>query len=236
MSFDAPDPPDYGEASREAIEAEIANLPRRYDTELKYRPKFAELDADAAALSATKMAEAMLEIEQEYGPEFTAEALKRLEESDPGHLEVRSALIEIAKEKLESPGKLSGEVLRETQQSVRRAQASRGNILGDGNAFIEAQNVGDAAYRREQTDIATAAAILQGQTPQAQFSQISGAQSGAAPFVPMGSGPVINPNAGAQGAQFASRNYGTEMQGYVNNPWMEVLGVATGVASGKLFG
>lgn len=232
MSFDAPDPPDYGAASREAVEAEIANLPARYNAELQYRPKFAEQDAAAAALTARKMAEAMLSIEQEYGSQFTEEALKRLEEADPGSTQVRRDLIKVAQQKLENPGKLSGEVLRETVNATRNAQTARGNYLGDGAAFIEAQNVGDAAYRRELADLSTASSILAGQTPQAQFGQISQAGAGAVPFTPLQTPPVVNPNAAAQGASFAASTYGSQAAAR-GNPWMEILGTVGGIAAGK---
>ena len=56
-------------------------------------------------------------------------------------------------------------------------------------------------------------------------------------------GPKVaqNPNAMAMGTQFATQNYGTQMQGAMSayntqvsntsNPWMEALGMVTGVVA-----
>ena len=69
----------------------------------------------------------------------------------------------------------------------------------------------------------------------AQYGSIAGAQQGAAAFTPMQAqqGIGMNPNAGAQAAQFAAGNYSTYVQGLANrsNPWMEGLGIIGGVAA-----
>jgi len=83
----------------------------------------------------------------------------------------------------------------------------------------------DRNYKKDQQDLANLGAFLSGQTPTAQFQQLSGAQNGAAPFVGTTPGPGLNPNAGAQGAQFAQQNYQTQMANPQNNPWMQGLGM-----------
>ena len=73
-----------------------------------------------------------------------------------------------------------------------------------------------------------------------QFSQLQGAQQGAAPFMPqpMQSGLGVNPNAGAQAMQFAAQNYGTQVRGMANqsNPWMTGLGFVGGALGGPMLG
>jgi hypothetical protein len=95
--------------------------------------------------------------------------------------------------------------------------------------------VGDAGFRMRQQRLANAASFLSGTTPVAQFGQISGAQQGAAAFNPMGvqSGLTLNPNAGAQGQQFAMNTYNQQMNYAAQQQpiGMQLLGLATGVAS-----
>jgi hypothetical protein len=86
--------------------------------------------------------------------------------------------------------------------------------------------------------LANAASFLSGSTPVAQFGQISGAQQGASPFNPMGiqSGIGVNPNAGAQGQQYAMNTYNQKMN-YASQQQpigAQLLGMATGVATGKI--
>ena len=72
----------------------------------------------------------------------------------------------------------------------------------------------------------------------AQFGQISGAQQGASPFNPMGiqAGIGVNPNAGAQGQQFAMNTYNQKMNYAAQQQPIgaQLLGMATGVATGKI--
>lgn len=229
-----PKAPDYGQASREAIEAEIANLPARYNTELKYQPLFAQLETEQAASTARTMAETLLGINRDLGPEYTQLALDQLEQSNPEGMALRRRMFGIANDELDNLGHLTDAERREAEQSVRKAQASRGNVLGDGAAFVEAMEVGDAGYRKKQQQLATAGAIMSGQTPTAQFSDISGAQQGAAPFMPVSTGAVLNPNTGANGANFAANIYSTQAQ--TANPWMEALGTGLGIFAGKTWG
>jgi hypothetical protein len=67
----------------------------------------------------------------------------------------------------------------------------------------------DVAYRRRQQSMANRGSFLSGQTPTAQFGQLSGAQQGAAPTV---FGPPlaqVNPNAVGAFAQNAASQYQT---------------------------
>ena len=84
-----------------------------------------------------------------------------------------------------------------------------------------------------QQRLANAASFLSGTTPVAQFGQISGAQQGAAAFNPMGvqSGLTLNPNAGAQGQQFAMNTYNQRMNWAAQQQpiGMQLLGMGAGM-------
>lgn len=139
---------------------------------------------------------------------------------------------------------------REIDQYLIGQQLDRGGSYGKADEFQRAMGVGQAAearrtarqqkaaaflsggfakadrdYKKDQQDLANLGAFLSGQTPTAQFQQLSGAQNGAAPFVGTTPGPGLNPNAGAQGAQFAQQNYQTQIANPQNNPWMQGLGM-----------
>ena len=145
---------------------------------------------------------------------------------------------ESAKEDLARGTELSPDMARQVTQQERAAQAARGNIYGSAPAAAEAMSLGDAGFRMRQQRLANAASFLSGTTPVAQFGQISGAQAGASPFNPMGiqSGIGVNPNAGAQGQQWAMNAYNTQMNYAANQQPIgaQLLGMATGVATGKL--
>ena len=89
-----------------------------------------------------------------------------------------------------------------------------------------------------QQRLANAASFLSGTTPVSQFGQISGAQGGASPFNPVGiqSGLTLNPNAGAQGQQFAMNTFNQQMNYAANQQPIgyQLLGLGTGVAAGKI--
>lgn len=151
---------------------------------------------------------------------------------------------------------LNDSTRREVQQGVRGAQAARGNILGNSAIYEEAMELGqageqrqqqrqqntlqfltsgttpeDIAYRKKQQAMANLGSFMGGQTPVAQFGQLAGAQQGAAPYAPQNAPQVLNPNAGAQGAQFAQQNYAQQMNAYSQqaNPWM--AGLSLGVSA-----
>jgi hypothetical protein len=125
---------------------------------------------------------------------------------------------------------------REVTEAEQAAQTARGNVLGSGAAAAEALSTGDAAWRMRQQRLANAASFLSGTTPVAQFGQISGAQQGASPFNPMGiqSGVGLNPNAGAQGQQFAMNSYNQQMNYAANQQPIgyQLLGMVAGGMGG----
>lgn len=181
--------------------------------------------------SADKTAGSMLAIQQKYGVDFVNQRLKELEAADPTGFKLRKTMGEKIAAELEQGSKLTPEMRAEVEQATRGAQAARGNVLGAAPAAAEAMEVGNAGYRMWQQRLANSAAFLSGTTPVAQFGQIAGGQQGAAPFAPQGvvAGANLNPNAGAQGAQFAQNNY--QVQAGMSNPWATFFGNVAGNAS-----
>lgn len=170
-------------------------------------------DMEFGGEAADFMAKTMLEVQQKYGKGFVKQRLEELKAADPTGYEVREMLGESAKADLARGTELSPEMARQVTQQERAAQSARGNIYGSAPAAAEAMTLGDAGFRMRQQRLANAASFLSGSTPVAQFGQISGAQAGASPFNPMGiqAGIGVNPNAGAQGQQFAMNTYNQKM-------------------------
>ena len=160
-----------------------------------------------------------------------------------------------------------GGELEAVQQSVRGKQLANGIFLGNAATSAEAGavvNAGDALqqqrqtqaqgflnsgvspedveYRRVQQGLANLGAAISGQTPEAQFASLTGAQRLAAQdTLPNVQSPQLDPNAGVRGMQQSAQIY----SGNVNwsnqqvNPWtvgLSGLSGALGTAqSGGLF-
>jgi hypothetical protein len=195
-------------------------------------------DMEFSGEAADFMAKTMLEVQQKYGKDFVKQRLEELKAADPTGYEVREMLGESAKADLARGTELSPDMARQVTQQERAAQSARGNIYGSAPAAAEAMSLGDAGFRMRQQRLANAASFLSGSTPVAQFGQISGAQQGASPFNPMGiqSGIGVNANAGAQGQQFAMNTYNQKMNYAAQQQPIgaQLLGMATGVATGKI--
>ena len=253
-----PPAPDYAEANREGIETDIKTLPARKIIEslaksggkgrVKVGDEFIDvdftgfgdidqlgIDLEAMRTSADAIAAMNLDIQQRYGEQMNLEQLKRIKEADPVGYELRQKLAQTTLEELSAGRELGEDASRQVEQSVRGAQSARGNVYGSANIGQEALAKFDAGQRLLTQRMSQAQAYALGTPITAQYGAISGAQQGAANFAPMQlqQGIAQNPNAGAQAAQFASSNYSTYVQGLQNqtNPWMEGLGMLTGVAA-----
>lgn len=263
-----PAPPDYAAANEAAIYADIATLeirkkieaaatkggsvtytdPKTGETKTSDFSGFGDIDQARDLLpfigeSARAVAEAQLGISEEFGGRFVEQRLKELEQSDPIGFELRKQLGEAVKADLEAGFGLGDGLRNEIQQGVRGAQVARGNLFGNAPVAAEGFAVGEAALRLRQQRLGNAASFLSGVTPVAQFTQINGAQQGAASFNPLGvnQGVGLNPNAGAQGAQFALNSYSQQSQNAINshqlNPLNTLLGfggaaIGAGVTGG----
>lgn len=85
----------------------------------------------------------------------------------------------------------------------------------------------DVDYRREETNLSNLSAFINGQTPTAQFRNLSGAQQGTTPFMP-GQPLARLPDQGStasNASQFALGNWQTAMHqaSTTANPWMAGL-------------
>ena len=193
-------------------------------------------DMEFGAEAADFMAKSMLDIQEKHGLGFVAQRKKELEAADPTGAAVRERLGEEALAGLGRGYELDPGMRREIDQGSLSHMAATGNILGSGSAVQVGERRGDAAFRQYQQRLANAASFLSGTTPIAQFGQLSGAQQGASPFNPMGIQPgmSLNPNAGAQGQQFAMNSYNQQMNYAANQQPIgyQLLGMAAGGMGG----
>ncbi len=259
-----PGAPDYGQAAREAIAAQISYLPLQkqieaaaklgtsvsYTDPLTGQPATAnfagigDTDQTLAALNtqiegANTIAAGDLSLQQQYSPQYISQALANLAQADPVGTALRQKIGTKVSSDLALGTQLSPEMLDQVQQATRAAQAARGNILGAAPAAAEAMQAGYAGQQMFQQRLANALQFFSGTpSPTAQFGQLAGAAAGAAPtsLVPISAGITVNPNAAAQGAQFAQQTYGTQAgiwaNQYNNNPWTQFFGGVSGSAMG----
>lgn len=156
---------------------------------------------------------------------------------------------------LTSAGQLDARGRDQVQGAVRGGQIQNGIYLGNAPAENEAaamvkagddlrsqqqeealqflqsgSSPEDVAYRRMQQSMGDLASFVNGQSPSAQFSNLSSAGNGAVPFVGGGYGPTP-PNLSNLGANFNQQLYSGQVNWAQNqvNPW--VAGFST-AASG----
>lgn len=152
---------------------------------------------------------------------------------------------------LERGGQLDEATSGEISRGVMGNQVARGNWMGNAPATEEATALTqaseaqatraqqqaltflttgvspeEAAYREEMQNLNNLGSFISGETPVAQFSQLSGAQGGAVPFTTNGQQmPGVNPNAGWQGVDYANNVYGLNQAARAGsvNPWVAGL-------------
>jgi hypothetical protein len=156
---------------------------------------------------------------------------------------------------LEAGSRLTDAEMQDVSQGALGVQTSRGNWLGNAAASQEAGAVNaageakktsaqqaalafltggvspeDVANREQMQNLSNLGAFMAGETPVAQFGQLSGAQGGAAPFMTSGGLPGINQNAGWDGIAERNAIYGINQQAGGVNPWVAGLsGALNGV-------
>ena len=262
-----PPAPDYSGAAREGILTDIEALPARKIIEAAARAgtrgmvdiggkqvnfdftgvgdlQQQEIDLEAQRRSADAIAAMGLDIQRRYGKEYNLEQIARIKEADPVGYEMRQELARTTLEQLAKGSELTEAQAKQAEESVRGAQAARGNVLGPANIAQEALAKFDMGQRLLTQRMHAAQSYVMGQPLTAQYGTISGAQQGAAMFAPqqMRQGIAQNPNAMQMGAQFVAQNYGTQVQGYqaqlanTTNPWMEGLGMIAGISGQALGG
>lgn len=289
MGMDSPEIPDYEQAAREGVYADLETFPLRYLTEAAAKMgnkitidgktyDFTGLGtADNARVMSDKMAQTLLDLQRDLGPEFIKQRLEELKAADPQGYAARQQLFDrilksieatpdrpLAAElqasivgELQNAGRLDRRMLDQVQGAVRGGQVARGNYLGNAATAEEAAGVvaaseglrdqqqqtglgflssgvtpEDVEYRRIQQSLANLGAYIGGETPTAQFQQLSGAANAAVPFVSGGPNTqTTNPNAGAQGMNWANQVYSGNVNWAQNqvSPWVAGLNFGAGV-------
>jgi len=181
----SPDPPDYAQAAREAVYADLDTYPMKYLVEAASKMggkvtidgkeyDFTGLgDADNARVMSDQMAQALLDIQKDLGPEFIKQRLRELEQADPQGFQARKDLFarilaQIERDpdrplaadlqtsimgELQRAGRLDARQTSQVQQAVRGGQVARGNYLGAAPISQEAGAVvaaGDALRGQQQ--------------------------------------------------------------------------------------
>jgi hypothetical protein len=234
--------------------------------------------ADNARVMSDQMAQALLDIQKNYGGDFVKQRLADLQQADPQGYAARQQLFDriladsqkaapnakmsgdlqdLVNQQLSNGGRLttgSNSETEQVQQAVRGNQLANGVFLGNAPATQEATAVEqadeqkrnavqeasakylsagvspeDIQYRQIQQSLANLGAFENGQTPEAQFGSLSGAQNGAAPFTSGYQNTAgIDTGSALQGINNANSIY----SGQVNwaqtqaNPWLAGLSTA----------
>lgn len=157
-----------------------------------------------------------------YGQLF--DSIQKEASQSPPDAPLAAATQDAIKNALAGSQSLTPQELRETQQDVRGNELSKGVFLGNAPAQAEAGAVlqatdqknanaqgaasqylsegvtpSDLAFRSLQQNLRNYGSFINGETPTAEFSSISGAQNGAAPNPSTGyQTPTLNPGAGAE--------------------------------------
>lgn len=161
---------DYDKAAREGVFADLDTYPMRYLTEAASKMggkvtingkqyDFTGLgEADNARVMSDQMAQTLLDIQRNFGPEYIRQRIEQLKQADPQGYQARKDLFDrimasaeaspdrpLAEDlqasivgELTNAGRLDSRQLSEVQQAVRGGQVARGNYLGTAAASQEA--------------------------------------------------------------------------------------------------
>lgn len=226
---------------------------------------------------ADQMAQQLLDLQNQFGPDYVQERLDELAQSDPegqamrqrlwqavqsdvsqaqtAHRPAADELQQLIQAELDRGATLDDVTANRVSQAVRGGQVARGNYLGNAATTQEAQALGsaaeaaqaqrqqealafltsgstpeDVAYRRQEQALGNLGSFISGETPIAQFQQLAGAGGGVVPFTGTGQPlPGVNPNAAAQGIDWANSIYSANMNwnNSTVNPYL--AGLAGGV-------
>lgn len=176
--------PDYAAATKDAVYTDLEMLPLRRLIDAASQmgttatgPDGKTYDytgmgtADIGSQYADRMAQVLLELQQEHGADYVKQRLNELQLSDPEGQAARKQLYQQLQTQLATPpntataqaaqdsalallqqgGTLDAATTREVEQGVRSGQAGRGNVLG--NAAV-AQEAGAVAGQAERSKAA----------------------------------------------------------------------------------
>lgn len=266
----APAAPDYAAANREGVMADIETLPLRKQIEAAARmgkdytdpntgktysfeglgdQSLGEQQARIDAATADINAQSQLDIGDKYGSRFLQQAKDAIKQADPGRFGINESLAPIIQKEIDNYGKDDPEAMKQVEADVRGRQYAMGNTRGNAPTSDEILGKFDVRNRMKQQTLGNVSQYLAGTPITSQFGSIAQAQNGAAPYQPVNYQPGmgLNPNAGAQGTQFAMQSYG-QQSANINaansynfnawnananrpNPWMQVGGMAIGAAA-----
>jgi hypothetical protein len=228
-----PQAPNYAAANREAVQADIDTLGTRkrieqaaklgssvFDPDTGKTYDFTGLGDAQLGLSQANIdrqtadinAQSQLDIANKYGDQFQDLANKAIQRADPTQYEARQQLGRSAIDDAALGSTLGANESKQVEDQIRSAQLARGNYRGNAPISQEVLAKFDTGQKLKQQRLSNLSSYVFGSPLTAQYQSISGAQQGAAPFLPVQYQPGLglNPNAGAQGAQFASNIYGTQ--------------------------
>lgn len=214
-----PSPPDY---------ASLLKL--GYQLQGKYAPKYARLEARLRRLYDPQRIAEQQALQAQYGPTQYEQQLAARAQLDPLGVAAREALGQGVLAQYGLGTQQDPAALRQEQQYIRAAQAARGNAFGSAPVAAEALYQGQRGQQLQQYRTAALGSFLAGRTPEQDIMQIQSVS-------PDRSSAYVNPQGGAQAAQFGLQNYPNQLAQNTNNPWMNAFGGALGGATaGASFG
>jgi hypothetical protein len=229
----APAAPDYAASYSAGIQANVDSLPEQriiqnaasMGTKVTYTDSkgkqqtadFTGMGDDAATMNQVKVqgeaadasAANALALQQKYGAGYVQEQNDLTRLSDPTRYDALQDYGKTVTSNFDLGSTLDAQTQREVEQTARGAQAARGNTLGNASAFDEAMQVGQAGLALKAQRTAAMQSYL-GLAPTS--AQYGGVNSAGGPVATTGayntSLPSLDPNAGNQGANFASTQFG----------------------------
>lgn len=216
-----PKAPDPAKSYQAGVDVFLKNLPALLSAEQGSREQY-----DPARIAEQQG------LQDQFGATQYAQQLDAFKALDPTYFANRETFGNKVGADYALGSTLSPSEQTQIEQSVRGAQAARGNIDGGAAGTAEAYALGDRGLALEQQRNQNMLGYLAAPTMAQQLQSV-------APVSADRSFSYANPNAGYQGQQFALQNYQnilgaqslTNGSGY--NPWG---GAATGAASGAALG
>lgn len=189
-------------------------------------------------------------IQSAYSPAYVNLANSELNQADPSEVALRQNLENSANQQLGLGTSLDPAYESQLQQSIRGAQAARGNSFGNSAGNAEALSTGEAGLAMQQERQQFAQGVSGQGGVSALYSTLPGFSNLSSPYSPE-SAPAsasLSPSSILQGEANNNSLYGSEL-GFNSsaygtatnapNPWMQGLGLALGVGgtvAGSAFG
>lgn len=205
--------------------------------------KIASLPTDIDIMRKTSDAqlENAVTLARRYGADIVNESKRLLEQSDPERYSANKAMGARVGQELALGGSLSPDDIRQAEQDIRAAQASRGNLYGNSNTAAEVLAKFNVGQQLKQQRFANAQSYL-GLAPVSggQIGQPNASAGGfqANIMQPLANAAFMGGQQYLQGQGINAQNYGTQMSGYnaqlsyMANTYQPPLAQAIGAAQG----